>query len=537
MLRSTSRFALVDARVAPELLAATAAVLFAVAINAYYGPRGFMPLDHSVVFDGGWRTLEGQVPFRDYTTPNAITPSFLQALFFLAFGVTWKAYVLQATVFNGLFAALVYVLLRLCGGRPLLSAFYGALSGLVFYPPVGVPFHDQHAFFFVVLAIALAVAARRTGSRATIVLWAIVPLALTAAALSKQTPTMLGAPVVLGLALAQRSAIRRALVGLSIGSVTSVGLVACAALLARVDWHLVWVYFVQLPLETGQNRGSRGDTTAASLFVLAALFLAVGGALSVLGSRHRDRTSRLDEAGRLPLALCVAFMLMCGVFITLTANDSMEGIPLFFASFGLFHIAVSRAVGGWSLVGRISIATVAGAVVASVALLMAWSYHDQVERRFASNLIYDEARVEHDLPTGLSSMHFQVPPEYDLHAADIRRVVEYLRSRPGRFVHIGDTTVINGLTDTPSIFPALFLTHGLTIPARGTDELDAFEQRLFDRVEKKNVRRVVLERFTWQKVTLADLPRFNAWLGRCGGARHTIGFFEVVEVPSRQRCR
>ena len=188
--------------------------VFAVAIELHYGRRGFMPIDQSVVFDGGWRTLSGQIPFRDYTTPNAIVPSLIQGLFFWAFGVSWTVYLVHAAVFNALFAGLVYVLLRLCGGDRLTAALYGGLSAVVFYPPVGAPFHDQHAFFFALLAIVLAVAGRnragrgRWGPRA---LWFAVPFALVASALSKQTPAVLAAPIVLALALAPGSSTRRAL--------------------------------------------------------------------------------------------------------------------------------------------------------------------------------------------------------------------------------------------------------------------------------------------------------------------------------------
>ena len=152
--------------VAPESAAALVALgLFAAFLEFHYGRRGYMPLDQSVVvFDGGWRTLSGQIPFRDYTTPNAITPSLLQGLSFWLLGVSWTAYLVHAAVFNALFAALVYLLLRLCdAGRPT-AALYAGLSAVVFYPPVGVPFHDQSAFLFVLLAIVLAVAARSAGA-------------------------------------------------------------------------------------------------------------------------------------------------------------------------------------------------------------------------------------------------------------------------------------------------------------------------------------------------------------------------------------
>ena len=75
----------------------------------------------------------------------------------------------------------------------------------MFYPPVGAPFHDQHAFFFALLAITLAVGARDQTRSLEVqrVLWVAVPFALTAAALSKQTPALLAVPVVLALVLSE----------------------------------------------------------------------------------------------------------------------------------------------------------------------------------------------------------------------------------------------------------------------------------------------------------------------------------------------
>ena len=281
--------------------ALVAVALFAAALNFHYGPRGFMPLDHSVVFDGGWRILSGQVPFRDFTTPNALTPSFLQAGFFLAFGVTWKAYVLHATVFNALFAVLVYALLRLSGGSRLTAAFYAGLSGIVFYPPLGVPFHDQHAFVFTLLAITLAVCARRVhGPRRQLVLWMLVPLALSAAALSKQTPVLLGTPIVLALALVGAPSVARAVKGLAAGSAASLAILAAAGFAGDVDWELVWVYLVQLPLATGGARGDRADSTAMSLFLLSGLFLVVVIGPSLLVNHARGRARRLAPAWACP---------------------------------------------------------------------------------------------------------------------------------------------------------------------------------------------------------------------------------------------
>jgi hypothetical protein len=515
--------------------------LFAAALELHYGRRGFMPIDHSVVFDGGWRTLSGQVPFRDYTTPNSITPSLLQGLFFWVLGVSWTSYLVHAAVFNALFAVLTYVLLRLCGAGRVAATLYGGLSAVVFYPPIGTPFHDQHSFFFTLLAITLAVAARRpgTGSDSQRLMWACVPFALTAAALSKQTPALLGVPVVLALALSSRSGMRRALTWLAVGSVASIALVGAAGAVAGVEWDLVWVYMVDLPFSTGQARRTEVDSAASSVGVLSVLVVAgTVLALSLLSQRFRGEPLRPREAVVLPLGLAAALILMCVAFTRVTLNEPVEGVPLLFASIGLLQVAVAHALPDWRVARRIRLAVPVSIAIAAVALAMAWTFNSDInaERR-ANNIVYDPALVEPGVPDALSFMEFQVPDRYPgLHAADLRTVASFLESQPGSFVLLGDTTILNGLTGKPSVFPSLFLSEGLTIPAVGSAELPRFEERLFERLREMDVRWVVLEERTWEDVSLADLPRFQAFVDRCRGDSRQIGFFELIELAERPGC-
>src|SRR5688572_6635408 len=156
---------------------ATACLLFAIGagVNLTFGRRGFLPLDQSIVFDGGWRLMSGQVPFRDFVAPSGLVPSAIQAGFFEAFGVTWFAYCLHASVVNGLFAAAIYGLLRLCGSTRVEAAAFGALSSLFFYPPTGTPFMDQHSFFFMTLMFLAAAAGTVTSGPLELAAWFAVP--------------------------------------------------------------------------------------------------------------------------------------------------------------------------------------------------------------------------------------------------------------------------------------------------------------------------------------------------------------------------
>ena len=157
---------------------AIAIALFAlgVGVNLVFGRRGFMPLDHSIVFDGGWRLLSGQIPFRDFTAPSGIVPAAMQVPFFALFGVTWFALCLHASIVNGIFCAAVFALLRLCGSTRIEAALFGGLTAFFFYPPAGTPFMDQHSFFFMTLMFLAVAWGTVAAGTAELVAWFTVPI-------------------------------------------------------------------------------------------------------------------------------------------------------------------------------------------------------------------------------------------------------------------------------------------------------------------------------------------------------------------------
>ncbi len=72
------------------------------------GRIGYLPLDQSIVFDGAWRVVSGQVPWRDFITPNGLSPILMQALVFQLFGVSWATYVGHAAALNAVGSGAVY---------------------------------------------------------------------------------------------------------------------------------------------------------------------------------------------------------------------------------------------------------------------------------------------------------------------------------------------------------------------------------------------------------------------------------------------
>src|SRR5690606_10526729 len=70
------------------------------------GHRGLFMLDQSIVFDGAWRIVQGQVPYRDFVMPFGPVVFALCALTFRVAGVDFSSLVLTAALMSSLATAL-----------------------------------------------------------------------------------------------------------------------------------------------------------------------------------------------------------------------------------------------------------------------------------------------------------------------------------------------------------------------------------------------------------------------------------------------
>jgi hypothetical protein len=72
-----------------------------------------MALDQGIIFEGGARIAQGQLPFRDFYLPFGIIPCYIQAALFKIFGISWKVYALHACIINGFTAIIIYRLFQI----------------------------------------------------------------------------------------------------------------------------------------------------------------------------------------------------------------------------------------------------------------------------------------------------------------------------------------------------------------------------------------------------------------------------------------
>ena len=228
--------------------------LFGTLICLYYGRDGFMPIDQSIIYDGAWRVLCGQVPLRDFLTPTGIVPILVQAAFFQLFGVNWFAYCLHAAAFNGLFAMLAYTFLRQWHLSRASAWVFAMLSAVVMYVPSGTPLMEQDAFLFMLLACVACGAGARAGRRAPL-LWFAAGLCLVIAVLCKQNPAVFGFPLVLWIVWTRAGERRRAsllwvLAGMTCGAAAFV----TVGVGLGIDWTWARLLLWDQPGKIGHER-------------------------------------------------------------------------------------------------------------------------------------------------------------------------------------------------------------------------------------------------------------------------------------------
>lgn len=163
--------------------------LLAFLINYHYGFIGIMPMDNTVLFNGGYRVLKGYIPFNDYWLVTGPLLDYLNAFFFKLLDISWSTFIIHSSIFNSILAILSYYFFKKMNLSNTFSFIYSLLISILFYPVVGTPFVDHHSTFFVILAFyGLIIAIKNNNFNYLI----IVPTLLGLSFLSKQTPAAYG---------------------------------------------------------------------------------------------------------------------------------------------------------------------------------------------------------------------------------------------------------------------------------------------------------------------------------------------------------
>ena len=158
-------------------------------LTYHYGFIGLMPMDNTVLFNGGFRVLKGNIPFNDYWLVTGPLLDYINAFFFKIFGISWSTFIIHSALFNTFFAVASFFLLIALGLKNYFSFFYSFLIAILFYPVVGTPFVDHHSTFFLVISFYCLIIAIKTNNNKY---FYYIPVILLLSFLSKQTPASYG---------------------------------------------------------------------------------------------------------------------------------------------------------------------------------------------------------------------------------------------------------------------------------------------------------------------------------------------------------
>lgn len=533
-------------RGAVTALLVAAVALAAAGLTFAAGRRGLFPLDQSILFDGGYRVLRGQVPFRDFVLPVGPLAVWLQGALFALFGVSWRGYLLSAALVSAVAVVVSFLLARrlVSGGRwwPLLAA---AGTGAWFLAPSGTPWMDAPAYLLVLLAL---LALLRDGGG--LVSDGAAGALVLAAFLCKQNAAvaalpLLAAPFALRWAVAGRLPWWRPAACLA-GAAVAAGLFT-GWLVLFAEPALFVEHVLRLPSAAGWERLAERPgralftafTGAGPRPLRATLLLAVVPALAVLSG-----LSGRSSGERLPAAAVAAGLFLAHNLFLATANNQPE--------ISLPYAGLAVALGGWLVwrqVGDLSDRArrrtrwpVAAVVSVGAAVVLAGGADASLSRRVHEGVPAGASFARPLTVPGLEGLLWAEPtclqegwagrprgaPAAAVEAAHVGALVTRLRHDGRPFFVFPDWTLLYGVVGAPPPQPLLWFHPGLTYPRGGDPRLDRW---IVAELERRGVSTVVLEEVSWFGTDrrLADFPRLAAWIDRCCVETERIGPFRVLE--------
>lgn len=341
--------------------------LFAFGVCFYSGLRGIFPLDQSIVFDGAYRVLRGEIIYRDFVAPYGPIVFWWQALMFKLAGLNYYAYALGAAILNVMGTLCAFHIVRtLFRGRWWLAVGAGALTAVWLCAPFGTTYPEQTAFCLLLAAMSLILSAlspsdgeplaRGVESRvpATRPSLAAPPaqyrdalkcfvagLLAAIAVLAKHNAGLLAVGVCLATLIVFAAPRWKSLAGHLVWFAAGGG-ICCMAFVVWVqmysDWGAFYDQVVELPRRLGSQRllGSgmkiflrglltgKGSDEIRILLVLLGLLSACVVGLGVLNWR------RLDDADRNALRAAALGMLLLAfqnTFSLVSSNDGTNEKP------------------------------------------------------------------------------------------------------------------------------------------------------------------------------------------------------------------
>ena len=234
----------------------------------YYGFRGIFPLDSFLIFDAGYKVLNGVHPFKDYWSITGPILDYIQSILFFLFKVNWFSYVLHAALINCLLAVIIFYFFINIGLKKIYSFLYSLSASILAYPSVGTPFMDHHGAIFSLISIIFFILAFLNDNKK---LWFLSSLFLVFSFFSKQIPAayigiILGILIIIYKIILKESINKNIfyfVLGGCVGIIFFLGLF----IFNQIPIHNFLIQYIFYPITIGEERVSSINFDFQSIFL------------------------------------------------------------------------------------------------------------------------------------------------------------------------------------------------------------------------------------------------------------------------------
>lgn len=520
-----------------------AAISFFVTYKA--GQKGFSAPDQSIMFDGGYRILTGQVPFKDFVCAHSLGVFYIQALFFKFMGVNYVAYLVCSASLSAVVTLLSIMIIRLLfPERRHLSYLAGFLTAIWFRGPHSTPWPEQTAFLFVciaLLALVFVLLGRVTRASFSTALLLVSGASIFAAFLTRQNAgglsLILCAALILVASAPDARAIFKRLALFLVGFLIADGgfllwLIEKSNLANFVN------YYILLPSD-------RGFEKIANVWDILPTWQMGYLALLVIPSiviwLYFSNLNKLRDEwkNQFVSSLLCFYLLFLHFLFSYTSvyfvSFSFIGVVFAIETGLLFHLLNTYT--GISFQSELKIPSIgvlkkvfAALVVVSFIFISAKGIriafkvdHEAVPWLYPS---YRTVNVPQLVPLKLG----EDPADRDLVTpSDMEELATNLRDRGRNFFVFPDYFIFYGIIGRPSPQPLLWFNKGLTYNETYDAKLDNW---IVDSLVRNKVGIVVLEKNLPPEGTLDtlnDFPKLKSFIFDNFSKTRDIGYFEVYE--------
>lgn len=532
----------------PELFLLAGVLIFAYQLTYQSGAGGFFAFDQSIIFDGSYRILSGQIPYKDFVIPFGPVTFWLQALMFRLLGLSYAVYIFGAAFFNVLAAGCSFYLLRLLFPQARWIAYLGSLfTSAWFYAPFGTPWPEQTAFFFGLLTFAsLLTGLLKTQFSPKLKrgFYFMGGLLAFTAFMSKQNAGALIFPV--GAALFFTTHPKNFRHNIADAAVFFAGWVAGAIafgawLYARSDPGLFLQHFLIIPaLEGGERIPKSLLDWASTLFIGAqpptilrfSLLLPFSILVLFIFERASGQRGMQTHPNRWVAGILAISLFVYQNLFLVTSNNQLENSIPFTGLIAAIGVGLLWPWAENITRKSLNLTQIVRGIM-SVALfgLMAFMFRYGVEVSFSRQVhsIFKEATFPNHLASGkLSAIQWGVLNHTgpQITADEINQLVEYLETRQENFFIFPDFTILYGIIGVPSPQPLLWFHRGLTYPHPNDPALDAW---VVSSLDQHHVQIIVIETESWFDTDkrLSDFPQLQAYIKDHFNLDQRIGEFLI----------